>query len=94
MVQIDIVLKMDDCEKQMTMDEARNLYFELNRLFNNGMQGQMNPPMSRPVETRMHPEVQKARETATKRTGGCGCSGNKKEPIEVKKTISEKKKTQ
>ncbi len=88
MISIDVVLKMEDCEKQMTMDEARNLYSELGRLFNAGGQPQARmappplPPKTPPAPQRAdpneHPKVTEAREAAKKRTGGCGCGGNKK----------------
>ena len=83
MIQIDVVLKIGECEKQMTMDEARNLYFELNRLFNNGIQ-QGGVPMTHPHPpvnpSNLHPEVEQAREAARTKTGGCGggCGGSKK----------------
>lgn len=92
MIQIDVVLKIGDCEKQMTMDEARNLYFELNRLFNNGMQ-ENRKTIDRQVAStesakdNFHPDVKKAREVARAKSGGCGggCGEEKsKNPIKNK----------
>lgn len=103
MVTIDIVLKIGDCEKQMPMDEARNLYHELGRLFNGSHVHEMNrvpqpsparpatrePVQAQPQErsTEMHPKVAEARSKAS--TGGCGC--NKKKPAAQTKTTEKDK---
>ena len=102
MIQIDIVLKIGDCEKQMPMDMARNLYFELGRLFDGGKQNYTENSMYNNVyhknidiptpQPDLHPQVQEARENAAKKTGGCGggCGGSKKkelkEKVEARKT--------
>ncbi len=88
MIEIDVVIKMgEDCEKRMSLDEARMLHAELSKMFNGIPMGGnvMHRTSSHPQPQNVHPgqgpnngihagQNQEARP----KTGGCGC-GKKKE---------------
>lgn len=90
MIEIDIVIKMgEDCEKRMSMQEARELSLGLNQLFMSGngtafpithrIEG--IPPEAQGTQAGSETGMQRAerlKAEASRKTGGCGC-GKKKE---------------